>query len=448
MKQKQANEQLIIKDLGDGLVLRRGTRADSKTLPDYNMHIHLTNGQPDKAVEAWTRDLLNGKHPTFRPEDFTIVEHAATGRIVSACNLISQTWSYAGIPFGVGRPELVGTLPEYRRRGLIRAQFEVLHRWSAERGEKVQAITGIPYYYRQFGYEMALPLDCGRGGHVPQNIPALDKGAREPFRLRAATERDLPYIARVYEEGNRRWLVTAVRRAAHWRYELGGRRAKNPFAVRLKIIETSGGERVGFLAHATQLFGSRLNVGCYELASGVSWLAVTPSVLRYLDAEGKRMARRQGVEFRSFFFWLGIEHPVFEVARSQLPLDGSPYAWYIRVPDLPDFLMTIAPVLQQRLARSLLPGYSGEVKLSFYRDGLRLVFENGCLQRADKWMPAANEYGDASFPGLTFLQLLFGYRTLEELRYAFPDCLVRNDSSRALLNALFPKQTSHVWSIG
>ena len=51
-------------------------------------------------------------------------------------NLISQTWSYAGIEFGVGWPELVATLPEYRQRGLIRTQFEEIHRWSEERGER------------------------------------------------------------------------------------------------------------------------------------------------------------------------------------------------------------------------------------------------------------------------------------------------------------------------
>ena len=41
-------------------------------------------------------------------------------------------------------PELVGTKKEYRRRGLVRQQFEVMHEWSAERGELVQIITGIP----------------------------------------------------------------------------------------------------------------------------------------------------------------------------------------------------------------------------------------------------------------------------------------------------------------
>ena len=119
-------------------------------------------------VAAWTHDLLTRPHPTLRPDDFTIVEETATGRIVSSLNLIPQTWSYEGIEFGVGRPELVGTLPEFRNRGLVRLQFEEIHKWSAERGDMVQAITGIPYYYRLFGYEMALDLAGRRFGYEPK----------------------------------------------------------------------------------------------------------------------------------------------------------------------------------------------------------------------------------------------------------------------------------------
>ena len=74
--------------------------------------IHGEHG-PDERIGQWTRDLLEKPHPTFGTGDFTIVEEQASGKIVSSLNLISQTWSYAGIPFKVGRPELVGTLPEF-----------------------------------------------------------------------------------------------------------------------------------------------------------------------------------------------------------------------------------------------------------------------------------------------------------------------------------------------
>jgi hypothetical protein len=100
--------------------------------------------------------------------------------------------------------------------------------------------------------------------------------------------------------------------------------------------------------------------------------------------------------------------------------------------------------LEQRLAGSILPGYSGEFKISFYRDGLRLVFEQGRLKAAEPWQHE-QDAEDAAFPDLTFLQLLMGYRSLEELRYAFKDCRYRNDEARALLRALFPKQTAYIF---
>jgi hypothetical protein len=56
-----------------------------------------------------------------------------------------------------------------------------------ERGHKVQAITGIPYYYRLFGYEMALDL-AGRRFGFEANVPKLKDGEEEPYRIRPAAE--------------------------------------------------------------------------------------------------------------------------------------------------------------------------------------------------------------------------------------------------------------------
>src|SRR5205809_1198915 len=65
---------------------------------------------------------------------------------------------YDGIAFGVGQPEFVATHPDYRNRGLIRKLFEMVHARSEAEGHLVQGITGITYFYRQFGYEYALEL--------------------------------------------------------------------------------------------------------------------------------------------------------------------------------------------------------------------------------------------------------------------------------------------------
>jgi hypothetical protein len=54
--------------------------------------------------------------------------------------------------------------------------------------------------------------------------------------------------------------------------------------------------------------------------------------------------------------------------------------------------------------------------------------------------------GDVAFPGLTFLQILFGYRSIEELRAAYPD-VTCNPGFEALINRLFPKQSSNLWPV-
>jgi hypothetical protein len=60
-------------------------------------------------------------------------------------------------------------------------------------------------------------------------------------------------------------------------------------------------------------------------------------------------------------------------------------------------------------------------------------------------MPEHADDGSAGFPGQTFLQILFGHRSPEALRSAFPDCWCDGDDARTLLDALFPKQRSVFW---
>lgn len=440
--------QEIIRDLGEGLVLRRASAADAEALAAFNADLHRDEGtaQPDEGIAVWTRDLLLRPHPTMSAGGVTVVEDRRSGAIVSSLSLIPQTWAYAGREFGVGRMELVGTNSGYRQRGLVRAQFAVAHAWSAARGQAAQIVTGIPYFYRQFGYEMVLTLGAGRAGSK-LDVPALKEGETEPYMVRPAPAADAPFIARTYAAGQRRHLVRDVRSAAVWRYEIEGYSEGSIVRVETRILETPGGEPVGFLAHLPRLERGRVVLVSYELAGKVSWATVTPTVLRYVYAVGEDYARRQGGEIGGHFSWRGTDHPCYRVAERCLPVVRRPYAHYVRVADLPGFLRLIGPVLEDRLLAAGLAGHDGELKLGFFRSGCRLVFAGGRLVASEPWLPGPGNYGDATFPDLTFLQLLFGYRDLSELEYAFPDCGARADTSHALLMALFPKQASDVWAL-
>lgn len=442
---QESTHSATLKDLGADLIIRRATHNDAEALSRFQASQHLEPGEDfSKGVYIWMLDLMNGKHPTFRPSDFLVVEDTANGKIASSTCLISQTWRYGGVEIKVGQPELVATDPNYRRRGLIREQFEILHSWSAERGELVQAISGIPWYYRQFGYEMALPMGGGRSGYAPQ-VPRLPAEAEEPYKIRPAVEADLPFIHAMLDNAASRYEVTAVKSDEQLRYELSGQSEGSLVARELRIIETIGGEAAGLLTHLPYLWSTMLGVMFYELKAGVSWAAVTPSVVRYVETTGKEYAAKESKEWQGFTFYLGTEHPVYKVIEARLPRTNDLYAWYIRVPDLPAFLRQVAPVLEKRLAASLMPGHTGEVRLNFYRSGLRMVFEGGKLATIESWEPETGDSGDAAFPELTFLQLVFGYRTQPEIKHIFPDCWVRGDDMPVLLEAIFPKQPSSVW---
>jgi hypothetical protein len=336
---------------------------------------------------------------------------------------------------------------------LVRAQFAVIHQWSAARGHILQGITGISYYYRQFGYEMAIDLYGSRRGSV-SDVPALKEGASEPYKVRPARRSDVDFITAIYHQGLQRYLVSCVRDQEMWRYELEGRTEESIEKHALCMIETGEGEAVGVMVHPTRLWENALYLLLYELKPGVSWWAVTPSVLRYLKAVGAGyrpyFETEEPSDFTHLVFGLGREHPAYDIAAPQLPKVQDPYAWYIRVPDIPAFLHLITPVLEDRVASSTFVGYTGTLRLNFYRKGITLTFEDGRIVAIASWDPRTDEHDEdganANFPDLTFLQLLFGYRAFSELDHTFADCYA-NHEGRLLLDILFPKQASNIWPI-
>jgi hypothetical protein len=159
------------------------------------------------------------------------------------------------------------------------------------------------------------------------------------------------------------------------------------------------------------------------------------AVLNESRPAAKRLA---GVEFN-----LGEKHPLYDALDPELERLRRPYAWYVRVPDIPTFLRHVAPVLERRLAGSVMAGYSGAVKVNLYRSRFTLVWADGRLVEvgADYGYKRLED-GDALFPELTFLQLLFGYRGIDELTLAYADLYTTSNDALILLRALFPRRSS------
>ena len=430
-------------DLGDNLQLRFATPADTDELAEFNTRLH-----EEVSVDPGIRDLMSGDHPTCKASDFTVVEDVKTGKIVSSLCLISQTWTYSGIPFKFGQPEFVATEPEYRRRGLVRKQFEVIHALSEARGELMQGITGIPWYYRLFGYEMALDMEAERvidGIHIPM----LKKGETETCRLRPRTDADNAFIRDLYQSTIEQKVFTCARTPAMWEYEFNGRSAGSEARQEFLLIEDMEGTRLGYVQHFQWCY-ENLIVMQMELKPGVGCLHHIRSLLRALWKKAETtpiIAENDNPKATGVQFMLGREHPVYQALPKDLVRKESPYAWYIRVPDLIAFLRHIQSALEKHLIGTVAEGYTGELKLNFYRTGIHLKLERGCITDITDWNPKDVEDGDAAFPDLTFLQLLCGRCRTEELTSNFVDCWTKGTAPTVLLDCLFPTFAGEIWHL-
>ena len=441
------------RDLGDGLVLRWTTPADVERVVELVSFVfrQKVDEPPNLRMAAWTRDLGSGRHPLSGVDQGVFVEDTRTGKVVASMWLIPTVWTYEGIPFGVGRPEQVASHPDYRRRGLVRALFEAFHARSAAAGEPVQAVTGIPYYYRQFGYEFAVDLGGSRIVSF-DDIPPLKEGETEPYRFAAATPEDLPFVMELYERERRRSAVSAEIPAAYWRWALDGVSPASGEGWKTLVIVDQTDARRGMVLVSQRRWGNTLGLRSLALAENVSYLEVVRPLLRALrDLAPTIPAAREDKVPNRIELELGAHHPVYDVLGEALaPRYDPPYAWYVRVADLPGFIRRITPALERRLTDSALAGHSGELRIDFYRGGLRLVLERGRITTVEDWQrrirPAAGDEPMAGCPSLIFLQLLFGRRSLQDLRYAFPDVWA-GDEGQPLLEALFPRRQSHVMEL-
>ncbi|MFB7170996.1 GNAT family N-acetyltransferase [Streptomyces sp. NPDC056254] len=155
-----------------GLVLRPARPTDL----DQIGALLTARGEPDDAVDH----RLVVTDPDAGLSACTVVVDG--DRVVSTATLLDEELCIGGIRLPAGQVELVATDAEYEGRGLVRALMDWAHARSAARGHLVQAMIGIPYFYRLFGYEYAIDITAGAGrGH-----PAARRRVRDAPAYRAA----------------------------------------------------------------------------------------------------------------------------------------------------------------------------------------------------------------------------------------------------------------------
>jgi predicted N-acetyltransferase YhbS len=410
--------------LENGLVLRTAAgERDVERVAAFNGTIH------GAGVASMTRNLLI-HHPHTRGGDLIFVEDGRSGQVVSSLCLIPWTWRYEGVDMPAGEMGIVGTLEGYRHRGLIRAQVDVFKRRLRERGCLLSQIQGIPYFYRQFGYEYALPLEGGLRLEF-RDVPTPPAGH---FTFRPATDDDIPALTRLYDEATGDLAIHAVRDAATWRYLLahtdGTEMERDTW-----IVQGADGQIAGYMCVPKHHFGKELVV------SEVSRLGFDAALAALDHLKTLALERdKPGIRLN-----LPAGCTLMQLARSLGAHDLGTYAWQIHVPDFAALLRALAPVFERRIAHSPFAGLTRDVRLSLYRAALVLRFVEGKLTEVTNGGTTGDE-AILHLPPLQFIPLVLGYRTVAELRAAYPDVSVAA-TWRLLVDTLFPKTPSFIYTI-
>jgi predicted N-acetyltransferase YhbS len=189
----------VLVERPDGIVLRTATPDDAEEIVAMSIEAH-------GAKHEWGFRTVMAD-PTAGFERWVVAEDK--GRIVSTLCLMQEAFDLAGVTIPVGRPEYVATLPDYRRRRLVRDQLDVVHRWSEERGDLVQMILGIAYFYRRFGYEHGADYLHFWSIPRPQSMPP-------GWSVRRATAADEAALRHLRGEATRASGLSLVFTDAHW----------------------------------------------------------------------------------------------------------------------------------------------------------------------------------------------------------------------------------------
>lgn len=374
-------------------------------------------------VDNLVRKLIS-HHPTMTLKDFFVIKHH--GKIVASLNLIPVKWSIGEISLKVAEMGCVATLAEYRNRGLQRKLINEFHKQAAEQEYDLCAIEGIPYFYRQFGYEYALPL-------LEETRVRIDKipDYESKLKIRPFTNADIPEGMRLLEQSQKKFYVHIVRDWQIWKMQ------QETGITSADKFEGYAVEKDGMLVAYLRISDRPEEKELILRETTDTDHYVSKAILRFLKNTGKQRG------YETLVAQLSYNDPLTEQLVALGAAQHIPtYAWQIHIMDHVKIFQKMKPLFEKRLASSTYRSLTENLNFNFRRYTVQVKIENGmitCIQRLD-----SNEDRIIGLNPSAFTQLLLGHRNRHELEMIYPDFNIL-PSHKHLIDILFPKLSSHIY---
>ena len=391
--------------------------------PDSNTDIEqiymiLNEAFPAEPVDGIVRRFIE-HHPDMGPMNHFIVNHG--DEPAAYLCLIPETWVLDGVELRVAEMGCVGTRPKYRRMGLQRVLNDRFNQAAKEGGFDLCVLAGIPYFYRQFGFEYAVTLD--------ESATLELSGAVEPSRLQTRPMElgDVSEAQAMLEASQCRLMVHSLRTRGVWKMQLETGTYGGEPCESIAVLDA------GKLAAYMRISQGEGVLVLKEL--GVSSLSLFKPVFSLLHGIAAERGLTRLVNRVS-------SHDGFSGYLDQMGATRSrPYAWQVKLVDFQRVFMKLKPLLVSRVRNSEHAGLTEALNLNFRKFNIRLEWADGELTGVKKSLDCSDR--SIGLNPYVFPQLLLGYRSRQEMEHMYPDFRVKPEYA-GLIDTLFPKGAGYI----
>ncbi len=422
------NTNPYFKKLDNGLVMKSvSSMEDVDRLVVFNELVF-----PDEESVGRLIKTLILNHPNTVPDYFIFIEVESEKRIVSSLCLIPWIWRFENVEIKSGEMGAVGTLKEYRDKGLIRKLNERFVEMLKRDNFDTTHIQGISFFYKQFGYEYAIPLEMWYRLDL-HLIPNTLSSEQQILSFRKAIVEDIPTLMSLYNQIIEELDIKSIRNEEIWHFLLSPALKFDP-TMEIWIILDKTENIKGYFRITQEGFGKGL------IVTEVSNL--TYNMARAVIKKLKGLSIKHNKPYLRFNIY---ENSVLvETALSMGANTFDHYAWQIYFVDLKKFVKKISPVLEQRIKDSPFAGLTENFIINTYRETLELRFVKGEIKEVN--LMRTSDINHINIPPNLIIPFILGYRTREDLLQYNHDFLYEK-KWEFLIDVLFPKMKSFIYPI-
>ena len=405
------------------LEIKKGTSSDIPAAIEFLKRMHAS------VKQSWFQVMADGTHPTTDITDFVIAADSS-GNIAALVICQPYHYVYDGCVYKGIRLEEFFCTREHNNRETVGKILDKIKIHAEEIGAFTEHAHGQDALYGKydfFGYTFGLPVEMDGYTFMIQ-----DEEAGNDFVIEEASDDDIPKMAELYKQTYKRNLMATVIDYNEISYIKNIYGNLGLYNCKFFVIKSSTGTVCGFFLTQT----SDKYMFMLELDNSCSFHQIRPFLMAHYKNYGlNRMP-----------LFLGKTHPAYMVFKGFFQQESFTESGYIKIYNIPKFLMKISGVLSKRLAHSPYAFLTRTFTMAMHNhdDVLRFEFVQGKLVDVSH---ADCHTGEVNIERDRFIRLLFGRVSPQEMEdenylYAFADNDCRN-----IFEILFPKMQSHLISI-